>query len=209
MRATSGGSGEAQLLIALGSNRRHGRFGSPEQIIRAATKMLPAVGIEVNSTSDVITTEPLGPPQRRYANAVVLCSTELDLGEVLRRLKSLETAFGRVTRRRWGPRVLDLDLIGSGTDICPSGALWRRARGKLVVPHPSMHLRSFVLGPLVQVAPRWRHPVLGLTARQMQARLARRRPLGRSGPALLSAGPAPKVRTVVEARHKAGPIAQR
>ena len=88
---------------------------------------------------------------------------------MLARLKAIERAFGRRPGRRWGARVLDLDII------LWSGGCWR-SKG-LVVPHPRYRDRTFVLRPLHDVAPRWRDPLTGLTPRQLEARLTRPRPL--------------------------------
>ena len=81
-------------------------------------------------------------------------------------MKALERAYGRRPGRRWGPRVLDLDII------LWSGGAWGERR--LTVPHPRFRERDFVLVPLVQVAPGWRDPVSGLSVRQLAARRRRK-----------------------------------
>ena len=163
----------ANLLIALGSNRRHGRHGSPAGVVAAAVAALGDLGLTVVARSTIRATAPLGPGGRSFANAVVSAASDLPLPEVLRRLKALEAAFGRRRGKRWGDRVLDLDIIARGGAVTPSRLQWRRAGRGLIVPHPRLAARAFVLDPLVEIAPGWRHPVLGATARQLRARARR------------------------------------
>lgn len=151
----------AIVLIALGSNRCHGRHGRPAGVVRAAMAALPAVV----AVSPIIATAPLGPGTRRYANAVAAVEWGGSLPALLALLQGVERDFGRRRGRRWGDRVLDLDIVAAG-------AMVLRARG-LTVPHPGLAQRGFVLDPLLKVAPGWRHPVSGLTARQLHARTLR------------------------------------
>jgi len=145
--------------IALGSNRRS-RHGSPEATLRAALVQLrPAV------VSQIKATVPLGPSHRRYANAVALIETTDAPPELLARLKAIERAFGRRRGRRWGARVLDLDVV-----LWSEGA-W--AGPGLVVPHPQFRMRRFVLDPLAAIAPAWRDPLSGLSVRQLAYRARR------------------------------------
>jgi len=160
----------ATILIAIGSNRRHGRFGSPAAVLTAAVGALGAAGLPVTARSRARSTAPLGPRQRRFANAMVAVASDLPLGDVLTILQSIERAFGRSGGRRWGPRVLDLDIIAAEATVMPTPG-WRTARTRLAVPHRGLAGRSFALDPLVEIAPGWRHPVLHLTARQLRARL--------------------------------------
>jgi len=163
----------ANLLIALGSNKRHGRHGTPAGVVRAAIAALAGAGLTVVRRSRVHATEPLGPGGRAYANAVVVATGNLAPVAVIAALGAIERAFGRRGGRRWGARVLDLDVLAYGEAVLPSQNSWRRAKRGPVVPHPRLHLRRFVLDPLVEVAPDWRHPVLGATARQLRTRLLR------------------------------------
>lgn len=117
--------------------------------------------------SRVVESAPLGPSIRRFANAIVLVETGEAPPVLLARLKTIERAAGRRRGRRWGARVLDLDIV------LWSGGRWR-SRG-LVVPHGAFRERAFVLDPLVEVVPEWRDPVTGLTVRQLAARLAKAR----------------------------------
>ena len=159
----------ATVIIALGANRcsTHGR---PAATVRAAIAALAAAGLPARTVSPVIATKAVGPGARDYANAVMTSCSGLHPTEILKILKRIEREFGRRGGRRWGDRVLDLDLIAVGESAWPSRLRWRSARG-LRVPHAAMHERRFVLDPMLAVAPAWRHPVLGLTTRRMLARL--------------------------------------
>ena len=149
-------------LIALGSNRRHGRWGAPEKVLRAAMAELG-----VDAASPIMASAPVGPSRRRYANAAAVLQTKELPPELMVRLKAMERKFGRRRGgRRWGSRVLDLDIV------LWSGGSWA-AKG-LVVPHMAFRERSFVLGPATRIAPGWRDPLTGLTVRQLRARATRR-----------------------------------
>ncbi|HEY0116945.1 MAG TPA: 2-amino-4-hydroxy-6-hydroxymethyldihydropteridine diphosphokinase [Allosphingosinicella sp.] len=151
--------------IALGSNRPHGRHGRPEGVIRAAAAALGELGT-VDLLSSIHRTAALGPAGRSFANAAAILTTDLAPPALLAALKGLEARFGRRRGRRWGARVLDLDII-----------LWSEGRyedGRLKIPHAEMARRPFVLRPLLEVAPGWRHPWTGRTVRHLAARRARR-----------------------------------
>lgn len=151
----------AIVHVAIGSNRRHGRFGRPACVVRAAIAALPGV----IAASPIIATAPLGPGTRRYANAVAAILWVGDLHDLLALLQAMEADFGRRRGQRWGDRVLDLDIVAAGSTVLRGRAL--------MVPHPELARRLFVLGPLVAVAPAWRHPLLRATARQLHAALLR------------------------------------
>lgn len=155
----------ATILIAIGSNRRHGRHGRPEAVVAAAVRALAAAGLAVVAVSRTRATAPLGPGGRRFANSAVAVTSALPLIEVLRIIKAIERGFGRRGGQRWGDRVLDLDIIGAGAQIV-------RRKG-LQVPHPRVADRRFVLDPINDIAPDWRHPVTGLSVRQLRARAMR------------------------------------
>jgi len=153
--------------IALGSNRRS-RHGSPAQTLRAA---IAALGARIVST--IRATPALGPAGRSFANAVAIVESDLMPDALLAELKALEREFGRRPGRRWGPRVLDLDII-----LWSEGA-WGGPGP--IVPHPEYRKRRFVLQPLAELAPSWRDPITGATMRQLLARLTAPRPLPRCG----------------------------
>ena len=131
---------------------------------------LAALGT-VAARSHVIDTAPLGPAQRRFANAAILLETELDPEALLAALQHTEREFGRKRARRWGDRVLDLDI-----------ALWSEGayRGaSLQIPHREYARRTFVVDPAAAIAPGWRDPITGLSLLQAKARLTRPRPAPR------------------------------
>jgi len=149
--------------IALGSNRRS-RFGSPAETVLAAAEV-----IGVQCLSRIRATAAVGPAGRGFANAVALVESALEPPALLAMLKRIERDFGRQGGRRWGPRVLDLDIV-----------LWSEgdwAEDGLVVPHPEFRRRAFVLEPLAEIAPDWRDPITGATVRQLLHRLRRPRPV--------------------------------
>ncbi len=155
-------------VIAIGSNRPHGRHGRPSGVVEAAIARLDQ-DFGLFDASPIVLNSAHGGAGRDFANAVALVESDLDPPEMLKRLKQAEREFGRRPGKRWGPRVLDLDVA------LWSGGKWR-SRG-LAIPHRQLPNRSFVLHPLAAIAPNWR--VEGpLTARHLAHRLARRRPRG-------------------------------
>lgn len=149
--------------IAIGSNRPHGQYGRPAGVVEAAIARLDE-DFGLFDASPIILNAAKGGAGRDFANAVALVESRLEPPEILSRLKAIERAFGRRPGRRWGPRVLDLDLI------LWSGGRFRSRR--LAIPHPQLEQRSFVLQPLASIAPGWR--VKGpLTVRHLANRLGR------------------------------------
>ena len=155
-------------VIAIGSNRPHGRFGRPPQVVEAAIARLDQ-DFGLFDASPILLNRAHGGAGRDFANAAALVESDLEPPAMLRALKAIERAFGRRRGRRWGSRVLDLDIVDW------SGGPWR-ARA-LAIPHPAAASRAFVIEPLASIAPGWR--VAGtLTVRHHAHRLARRRPRG-------------------------------
>ncbi|MEO8548073.1 MAG: 2-amino-4-hydroxy-6-hydroxymethyldihydropteridine diphosphokinase [Sphingomicrobium sp.] len=154
--------------IGIGSNRRHGRHGRPAGVVEAAIARLDQ-DFGLFDASPIVLNPALGPAGREFANAVALVESALDPPSMLRQLKAIERDYGRRRGRRWGSRVLDLDIVAW------SGGKWHSRA--LTVPHPALATRSFVLGPLAAIAPNW--AVRGaLAARHLAHRLARRAPRG-------------------------------
>jgi 2-amino-4-hydroxy-6-hydroxymethyldihydropteridine diphosphokinase len=153
--------------IAIGSNRPHGRFGRPAGVVEAAIARLDEE-FGLFDASPIVLNAAHGGAGRDFANAVALVESSLQPPAMLSRLKSLEREFGRRRGRRWGPRVLDLDLV-----LWSGGRFGSRG---LTVPHPRLATRSFVLHPLAAVAPGWR--VGPSSIRHLAHRLARKRPRG-------------------------------
>jgi 2-amino-4-hydroxy-6-hydroxymethyldihydropteridine diphosphokinase len=154
--------------IAIGSNRPHGGFGRPPQVVEAAIAGLDR-DFGLFDASPILLNRAHGGAGRDFANAVALVESDLQPPEMLRALKAMGGEFGRRRGRRWGSRVLDLDIVDW------SGGPWRSRT--LTVPHPFAAKRPFVIDPLASIAPGWRLEH-GRTARQLAHRLARRHPRG-------------------------------
>lgn len=156
----------ARILLGLGASQA-GNWGAPPATLSRCIAELPRAGFRVLSASGLYETQAVGPGgDGVYVNAAVMGESHLAPAALLRALKRLERRAGRRSAMRWGPRPLDIDILG-----------WRGrvARGAaLTLPHPRMHLRPFVLAPLAEIAPGWRHPELGLSARQLLRRLPAR-----------------------------------
>lgn len=153
--------------IALGSN-----LGNRGEHLRLAIAALKQLG-EVDAVSSFYETAPVGAvPQPDFLNAVAELRTELQPEKLLTALLRIEQQQGRdrSTAPPKGPRTLDLDLLSYGDLVIETPTL--------TLPHPALHERRFVLAPLVEIAPGWRHPVLERTAAQLL------RELGSGGPAV-------------------------
>lgn len=163
-----GAVGKSRYLIAIGSNRRHHRHGAPACVVGAAIHALEKAGLKIKAVAPLCRTKAIGPAGRDFANGAILAATRLEPDELLTLLKQTERAFGRRKGRRWGARVLDLDII------LWSGGVW--AEDALVVPHPAFRDRGFVLDPLQAIAPGWRDPLTNLTVAQLRYRNRKRPP---------------------------------
>jgi 2-amino-4-hydroxy-6-hydroxymethyldihydropteridine diphosphokinase len=151
------------ILIALGSNIS-GPWGTPEQTLRRAIAEMPAYDIRVLKTSRLFITAPFGvTDQPDFVNAAILVETENTPENLMQIMHSIERAAGRKREQRWGPRTLDLDLLDYD-------GLLRKPDGEgqhLTLPHPGIAERDFVLQPIQDIAPEWRHPVTGLSVSEM------------------------------------------
>jgi 2-amino-4-hydroxy-6-hydroxymethyldihydropteridine diphosphokinase len=156
------------ILIALGSNQS-GPWGNPEQTVKRALVELNSGPIRVKRASALIQTMPFGVlNQPNFVNGVALIETALSPHTLLRRLHLIERNAGRKRGRRWGPRTLDLDLLDyHGLRMKQKG----RVQKALVLPHPGISERLFVLEPIAEIAPRWKHPVNHKTAASMIQKL--------------------------------------
>lgn len=151
--------------IGLGSNRRHIRHGRPAGVIEAAIARIDQ-DFDLFDASLIILNKAIGGAGRDFANAVALVESDLEPKAMLATLKSIERDFGRRPSKRWGSRVLDLDLVA-----WDGGRFTSRG---LTIPHPRLEERDFVLGPLSAIAPGWKIK-RGLTVRHLASRLGKRR----------------------------------
>lgn len=154
-------------LIALGSNRRHHRFGPPVRVLDAAMVALAAADVDVLALAPASQSRPIGPSQRTYANSAALIQTGLAPDALLALLKMIEARFGTRRGQRWSARTLDLDIIWW------SGGTWRSHHPELIVPHTAFRQRHFVLRPAAMIAPRLRDPITGRSIAQLLHRLTR------------------------------------
>lgn len=177
----SGNSPEhpAAALIALGSNQPS-QVGTPVETLVAATRELARTVGNVRSVSRIYETPcwPAGAGPD-YANAAVAIDWSGQPEGLLDRLHQIEEFFDRRRAGRWASRTLDLDLIGLGLQVAPDAdtqrrwaglpqeAQRRKAPGELILPHPRLQDRAFVLAPLMDIAPEWRHPVTDRSVRAM------------------------------------------
>jgi 2-amino-4-hydroxy-6-hydroxymethyldihydropteridine diphosphokinase len=166
-------------LIALGANAPAPQ-GGPAASLRAAMVEIAALGR--NARCSRLWRSPAFPAGSGpdFVNAAMALDTPLSAPALLDALHAIEARFGRERQRRWGPRSLDLDLLAHGEEVLPDRAGWARWRDlplerqmretpeALILPHPRLQDRGFVLVPLAEVAPDWRHPVTGLTVTRMR-----------------------------------------
>lgn len=174
---TDGGA----ALVALGSNLPFAGL-APRGIVEAA--MEEVAGLGAAAARSRLWRSPAWPPGGPdYVNAAMRLETALGPEELLQGLHAIEARFGRGRAARWGARTLDLDLLAWGDLVRPDAetqASWRalsperqgrEAPDRLILPHPRMQERGFVLAPLAELAPGWRHPLTGRSVAAMLAGL--------------------------------------
>lgn len=149
----------AIVHIGIGSN-----IGDREANCRKAISMLTFRGIEIKKTSSMYKTEPWGfKDQPEFINMVMEAETSLSPDELLQTLKDIENSMGRKETIRWGPRIIDLDILFYDDLVIDED--------HLKIPHPLIQEREFVLIPMCEIAPNRIHPVLGKTILQIKKEL--------------------------------------
>ncbi len=151
------------ILIGLGANLASPEFGPPPQSLEAALRLIAERGARVVACSRWYRSAPVpASDQPWFVNGVAAVETSLEPAALLQVLHDVEARFGRIRRERNEARVLDLDLLAYDDRLSAEGET-------PVLPHPRLHERAFVLRPLAEIAPQWRHPRL---RRKVSAMLA-------------------------------------
>lgn len=173
------------ILIGIGSNIS-GNWGTPRATVKKAIAALQQRAGRIVRVSSLIETLPFGNvDQPKFINAVVRIATKLEPESLLHTLHQIERDAGRKRGPKWGPRTLDLDILDYNGLV--------QAKRPPVLPHPGIAERQFVLNPICEIAPGWRHPVLRMTAARLLRQLGPvreggilRRPASKSAPQKIS-----------------------
>ena len=180
-----------KAVIGIGGNLASS-FGTVLQTVLESIRFIGEIeGVEIVKQSAIYRTKawPEGSEQPDYANMAVLAEVNMDATQLLLALQAIENEMGRVRDKRWGERVIDLDVLAFDDSILPDEAAWNSVAEsddpafflkEATVPHPRLHKRLFALKPFVDVYGEWLHPVLGQTAAQLEEAVlaADNQPLG-------------------------------
>lgn len=169
----------ALAMVALGSNE-FDQFGGARGVLDGALAAMAQAGVAPVAVSRFYRTpcfpQGNGPD---FVNAVAQVATDLAPAEILQALHGVESSFGRIRSERWAQRSLDLDLLACGDSVLPdqftvqnwidlpAESQQKHAPAQLVLPHPRLQDRGFVLIPMADIAPDWMHPVLGKSVLEM------------------------------------------
>lgn len=173
-----------RCYVGFGANLQS-EIGSPDQTIKSSIGLILSrlsKRAHYFEVSPLFRTTPLGRKnQPDFYNLVMGFEVDMTASELLSLLHSVENELGRVRNQRWGARSLDLDLISYGDEVLPDLQVWKALvasddpaatiENTPVVPHPRMHLRRFVLDPLLCIEPDWCHPVLKKSAEELREAL--------------------------------------
>ncbi len=148
------------VFIGLGSNLGNRK----ENITKAIEKLSKTSGIELVKQSSLIETEPYGKlDQPDFLNCVIIVKTDINPEHLLEICNKIENDLGRIRKEKWGPRTIDLDILFIDDYVIHTP--------DLVVPHPEVHLREFVLTSLNEIAPDFVHPVLNKTIKEIYSKI--------------------------------------
>ena len=154
--------GIGPIYIGLGANLAHPVYGQPAETLRTALSQLAKRGVEIRRISPFYRSAPVpASDQPWYVNAVAEVATTLSADRLLAELHSVEHAFGRARTLTNAARAIDLDLLDFRGRIAPGG------QGKATLPHPRLANRAFVLKPLADLCPDWRHPATGASVEDL------------------------------------------
>jgi len=155
------------ILVAIGSNLESKQFGTPYENCLEAIKLIRTKFV-VEQVSEFYKTEPIPKStQPWFVNAVIEIVTKTEPKKILKELLSLEKYFKRQRKNKNEPRIIDLDLLSYNDLILQTNSL--------ILPHPRMHLRKFVIKPICDLDPLWKHPLLNKTAKVLLKKLANQR----------------------------------
>lgn len=171
------------VMIALGSNLPSTAGSPAETVLKCRSMIAEALGTAIHSSLIYRTPEFPAGIGGDFANAVIRLTTSLPPEELLAQLHAIESRFGRQRLKRWGERSIDIDLLAVGSAVLPDPATqtrWRnlgpqeqarRAPEQLILPHPRLQDRAFVLVPWAEIDPDWVHPLTGQSVARMLAAL--------------------------------------
>lgn len=161
------------ILIGLGSNLITKQHSTSAELVQAALYEMENAGLQILRCSSFYETEPVPKSEQPwFVNAVARVTTDLNASDLLHLLHKIEEQLGRSRRKRWEARVIDLDLLCYDNLVVPEMNEWQSVdrslnEDRLIIPHVRMHERDFVLIPLKEIAPDWKHPVLRKNACQL------------------------------------------
>jgi 2-amino-4-hydroxy-6-hydroxymethyldihydropteridine diphosphokinase len=152
------------IVVAYGANL-DSQYGNPIQTFEIAKRKLNNCGINILQSSSLYDTSPVGTDknQPRYTNAVLNIQTDKTPDDLLKTLLDIEKDIGRTRDKQNEPRVIDLDLIAYNNEVIKDDIL--------ILPHPRMHERKFVLYPLHEINSHWVHPVNKMTVENLMQSL--------------------------------------
>ena len=143
------------MHLGLGSN-----LGDRKEFLRNACNQLSSEAVREFRASSIYKSEPLlKMPQPKYFNMVICGLTVLSPPELLKKCQQIEISLGRIHRESWGSREIDIDILSYGCRIID--------KDDLVIPHPEIQNRSFVLMPMLELSPEWLHPETGITIKEL------------------------------------------